>query len=513
MEREETIDLKDLCYHLLLRWRAIIAVGLIFAILGGIYGAVSSYRAVKTAEAQLAQTSEETDYSQYEANLSEVEIEQVDNAVEDYIRYEEKYEESKEYYESSIKMQLNPNEVVTDEAIYRITGHESTKEILELYREKLLTEELCQQMIEANGWDIEDTKYVRELISISRISIENSMGAEIEYQNDAGLARTSLDIDDDNSDLLSIRVMAATEEESHAISQLLQDAMPAVTEELQEEYGQFDMEMIDESVLTGADSVLLAAQQSVVKEINNISNLMKAQDDPLTEEQKEYFNVKLADAKMDETVAEEPEAVQEPAVVVPSMQYINLKEIILGAIVGVFLVCFYLACRYVMNGRLNTPAVLTEESGNTLLGTVYTERKKRRFGNGIDALIIRLFKGRELAFGENERLQMIGASIQAAVRKDSMKNLYLSSTVKDAETERLLAKIEKQIAGEEVNVRRGESVLHSAESLEQLTLSQGAVFVEQIGSSFTQDVWEEIQICRKNGIPILGFVIVDTLDY
>ena len=59
------------------------------------------------------------------------------------------------------------------------------------------------------------------------------------------------------------------------------------------------------------------AQQSVVKEINNISNLMKAQDDPLTEEQKEYFNVKLADAKMDETVAEEPEAVQEPAVVVP----------------------------------------------------------------------------------------------------------------------------------------------------------------------------------------------------
>ena len=73
-------------------------------------------------------------------------------------------------------MQLNPIEVVTDEAIYRITGHESTKEILELYREKLLTEELCQQMIEANGWDIEDTKYVRELISISRISIENSMG-------------------------------------------------------------------------------------------------------------------------------------------------------------------------------------------------------------------------------------------------------------------------------------------------------------------------------------------------
>ena len=108
---------------------------------------------------------------------------------------------------------------------------------------------------------------------------------------------------------------------------------------------------------------------------------------------------------------------------------------------------------------------------------------------------------------------MIGASIQAAVRKDSMKNLYLSSTVKDAETEGLLAKIEKQIAGDEVNVRGGESILHSAESLEQLTLSQGAVFVEQIGSSFTQDVWEEIQICRKNGIPILGFVIVDTLDY
>ena len=85
------------------------------------------------------------------------------------------------------------------------------------------------------------------------------MGAEIEYQNDAGLARTSLDIDDDNSDLLSIRVMAATEEESHAISQLLQDAMPAVTEELQEEYGQFGMEMIDESVQTGADSALLAS--------------------------------------------------------------------------------------------------------------------------------------------------------------------------------------------------------------------------------------------------------------
>ena len=516
MEREETIDLKDLAFRILLRWRLVIGMVLIFAILGNVYGIVSSYRSMKQAEAQMRQADAGVAAdSQSEENLTEAEIRQVKDAVEDYTTYEKVYRQSKEYYNASVKMNLNPVQVAKREVIYRITETEDSKEILELIRRNLLSDEVCQSIMEQNGWDLDNPEYVRELISANILSVDNTMGAEFEYQNNSetSISSTNLVIDDDNSDLLSIKMIAETEEECLAMTEQMEAALPAVTDDVEKEYGAFRLEKVSETNSVSADQDLRQEQKTFVEGMNSINNLMEAADDALSEEQKTYYmellNATLAEEQMSDTQDEADSAPVD--IVIPSVQYVSVRNIILGAIIGLFLACFYVACRYVLGGRLNATAFAPEES-DILLGTIYTDQKKKGFGAGVDRLVIRLFKGREMAFSRTERLQMAGAAVLAAVRKDAIRNLYISGTVETEETTQLVKELQEQIASEKVTVENGASILHSPKSLEQLTLSQGAVFVEQTGVSYAQDVYEEMQICRKNGIPVIGFVVIDTLE-
>lgn len=517
MEREETIDLKDLAFRILLRWRLVIGMVLIFAILGNVYGIVSSYRSMKQAEAQMRQADAgEAVGSQSEENLTEAEIRQVKDAVEDYTTYEKVYRHSREYYNASVKMNLNPVQVAKREVIYRITETEDSKEILELIRRNLLSDEVCQSIMEQNRWNLDNPEYVRELISANILSVDNTMGAEFEYQNNSetSISSTNLVIDDDNSDLLSIKMIAETEEECLAMAEQMEAALPAVTDDVEKEYGAFRLEKVSETKSVSADQDLRQEQKTFVEGMNSINNLMEAADDALSEDQKTYYlellNATLAEEQMSDT-QDEADSSAPVNVVIPSVQYISVRNIILGAIIGLFLACFYVACRYVLGGRLNAAAFAPEES-DILLGTIYTDQRKKGFGAGVDRLVIRLFKGREMAFARTERLQMAGAAVLAAIRKDAIRNLYISGTVETEETTQLVKELKEQIASEKVAVGNGVSILHSPKSLEQLTLSQGAVFVEQTGVSYTQDVYEEMRICRKNGIPVIGFIVIDTLE-
>lgn len=512
MEREETIDLKDLMFRILLKWRLALGGIVVFAIVGGLYGAFDSYRDRQAVEAQLRQTDTEPDYSQYEESLSETEIRQVRDASEEYLSYEVVYRQVKEYYGDSIKMHLDANEVAEKKLFYRIEGSDNAKEIIELIKENALTDEVCQAIIVENQWDVENPEYVRELISIAALSAENAMGAKFEYRNNAETAISSANVmlNDDDSEVMFVKVTAATRKECQNMMAQLRDSVASAADGLRDIYGQFQMQEISESDSTGADRGLLQEQQNFLEEMNAANNLMDAADDALSDAQKEYFLALVNDSGAEEAIGEETDA-EQVQTELPPVQYIRIKMIALGGIIGLFIVCLYIACRYAMDGRLNAGVFALEETGEILLGTIYADHGKKKFAGAIDQFIIRLFRGRKMAFTKEERLQMAEAAVLAAVRKDSIRNLYISGTAASKEAKGLMAELEDRIGAKEVSVRKGASILHSPESLEQLTLSQGAVFVEETGVSYTQDVYEEIQVCKKNGIPIVGFVLIETL--
>lgn len=510
MNQEQTIDLKDLTFHILLKWRFIISVICIFAILGGAFGAANAYRGVKLAEEKIKQKKADTDYSEYEESLSNTELLQTKDAAEDYRAYESAYRQLKKYYNVSMKMQMDASAVTEKELIYRISDTKNADEILELLKINLLDDKVCQDIIEANQWKIENMEYVKELISINDQSLDNMMEMEFNYSisektelSDVGL------LHDGNSELLFVKVIAETEKECQNMANILQDTLTEAVAKLQKTYEQFSVQKLNETSSTGMDKELLQSQQEVLEEMNAMNSLMEAVDDSLSDSQKQYFleliNETVLEEKLDNAQTDE-EVLKE----LPSAQYMNIKSIILGGVVGLLLSCFYLACRYMMNGRLNSAEYLLEE-GNILLGTIYKNRYKKKFGNNVDCLIIRLFKGRDITFTKENRMQMVQANVLAAVRKNTVHNLYISSSVQEEDVKEIMIEMEEQMKAKEVLVEKGPTVLHSPESLEKLTMSQGVVFVEKSGVSYIQDIHDEVQICKKNDIPVIGFIIVDTL--
>lgn len=129
MEREETIDLLKLGAYLLSKWRLLFIYMMVFAVLGGAYGYISSYKNAEAVKAELEKPKDKMSYAQYEEGLTKTEIEEVKAAVDDYERYKKIYEEDKTYYDSSMKMRLDAKAVPTYQVSYLVRGIQKKRKL------------------------------------------------------------------------------------------------------------------------------------------------------------------------------------------------------------------------------------------------------------------------------------------------------------------------------------------------------------------------------------------------
>ena len=111
-EEEVQIDLMTLLHYILRKWRSIIVVMLIVAVAANLYSVKKSM-----SEAAAVSTTEEVDIEKQIENAKEEltadELEQVEHVYSMYEYNSQLYQESKEYLEKSVLMQLNPNEIPT----------------------------------------------------------------------------------------------------------------------------------------------------------------------------------------------------------------------------------------------------------------------------------------------------------------------------------------------------------------------------------------------------------------
>ena len=345
---EQEIDLKDLLFVLLYRWRILLLAAVIGAALLGGYKAVKG-NAKQTDLPQTESYQEELDNYEREKLAIETSIENLENSMD----------EQNHYLAEAPLMQINPYKEAFSSADILVEISDITdrgmESLLKAYEYGLENGDYIQKIAEMKD---SQERYVRETIRVSNSlgTYENSEAGFVFAMQDAAAARG----------ILHIEVIGAD-------SEYTEQVLKAVLNQAEELHGRFATELkahvirlLGQSNGEQVDKDLLDQQQSVR---NNIAILQKSEKD-----------LKTSLDGLEKPVAENA--------VAGSSQGLA-KYVILGFLAGGFVSVCVIAGMYIMGDKVTSDKEIVNRFRIKSLGAFSVVPEKRVFGF-IDSWLRRL---------------------------------------------------------------------------------------------------------------------------
>lgn len=497
-EEEVQIDLMTLLHYILRKWRSIIVVMLIVAVAANLYSVKKSM-----SEAAAVSTTEEVDIEKQIENAKEEltadELEQVERVYSMYEYNSQLYQESKEYLEKSVLMQLNPNEIPTVMLNYQFKKDQADEElsnIFTMYENALLDEDTCTAIIQVFGEEYANTS-VRKLISVT--DTENVQNKDIIKLQD-----------DKNSGILSIQIYACSEEQCEQVAEIVKKRVLEYTEQLQQIFGNYTVNAISEQYYISSDSDLNVQKSDAVNAVNVTYTTMTNISAGLSEKQMTYYNL-LAKYCEDQTIVKED--TQETANMTTNVQYISIKYILIGLLAGMFLaVCWY-AVIYIMTQTVKDVDEVKIITNLPVFGTVLrsNENGKR---NIVDRWIDSWFAHDKKSENNELLLTRISHEVAMLAGQKDKKCLLIACSGSDQNVKKQADGLVEKLRKLEMNVTSTDSLVSdNTEVLKQLESADSAVFVEQLMKSERNQIREAVELCRRCQVEVLGSVIVGSDSY
>ncbi len=256
-EDEKIIDLKQLLYYVLKRWKQIF----IFLMIGVLLGSgFSLLRGQKTLD-----------------DLSSDDIEALNTKkILQYNRVQELYELQKETNAKSIILQLDPNQVYRTYRSYYLTVPISDANLIsERFYAISSDSAVLDELIAASGYEC-DHRVIKELFSLSFSTIDSST-----VWGQYGLTPLHVKV--------SLSAMGPNEEIGEAVLNVLDSHVVALFDTLDGECSNFEYNKLDESNQFGYDSGVRSSQESATDTLREYENEIIALEKELTDNDMFYY--------------------------------------------------------------------------------------------------------------------------------------------------------------------------------------------------------------------------------
>ena len=174
---EQEIDLKELMFAVLHKWRIILAFAVGLALVLGGYKAVTSYMEQNDEEtAQEAQEEYEKELLEYNKSIERCERE-IENLTKDIANQEEYLEKSiltnmspYDVWEAKVELFIKTDYEIMPDMVYQNLDFTGT--VLQSYQSALTSTEFMEKVASKAGTD---TRYLRELVSINIGRVDNKV--------------------------------------------------------------------------------------------------------------------------------------------------------------------------------------------------------------------------------------------------------------------------------------------------------------------------------------------------
>ena len=472
---EKEIDLRDLMFYCLKKWRWVVVTMVITALLAGAY----KYRSVVLANQQKMEAEK---LKEQEGNKGDVVVNPNIGYYQNVIaKSEEDMKNRDEYLNHSVVMQLDANHLQTGIlSFYLNTESENTNTLDALvaaYRAYVTDGRLAEKLYE------EDT-------AISK----NDLQYLIAFTNgkiDYTLPEESAAFNWPEKNVFQIQLTAPNAELSNAWLKKAETAIIEYSGELQEDISGHELRLLASSMTERMDQNIQTYQTQVLTDYTAaVKNLQTLRNDLETVRSEEGETIVVNEI----AVMEEPGSSA-------------VKFAIMGLILGAVLSIAVMVLRYISGGKLQNKDEFEEIYGIKLIGSIVTTPNRKKWFGFIDRFIQRMKEGAYADISAEEQLKIVIANLDALISQtDSPKKIMLAGTISENETKTICEKMVNSM--EKITFSEYYKLVFSSAALEKLNEYDAVIFLEKEGVSDSQLVCKEREFVERRNIKVLGAVII-----
>lgn len=450
---EHEIDLKDLIFFILNKWRLIIFCTLALFILIGGYKITTSF-------------------------LQQNDEEYIDNLQKKYDDDLKQYKLTKEGYESNIKK-------FSENIAYEET-YEKNSAVFKIdpYNKWMATVDVFVKMKEetsSNNFSVDPADSITKAYSSAICSgsfleqLSQKMGIETQYLNE--LINITTDYD---GNMISVSADYESKEGAQEILNTILDSLNVMYTDISGSLGEHDIIIMNQNIILTSDQLLADTQK------NKIDNLITMR------------------VKLDETqkLLDELKKPEKPSnLSIKGIIKVGIKYAILGGVMGLFMPLFVYCLIFIFNSRLYSAEELKNRYNVKVLGEYTRERKKRVF-SGVDKLIDKL-EGKEYY---SEELILKRILTNTSNYTENGQKILLTGTVNEEELKGFKDKLASKLP--EVHFDMSIDMNKHPETLTKLLKVDGIILIEKCGVSKYNDIQKELESIYNMNQKIIGCIVL-----
>lgn len=494
--KEIQISIKDMVYQVLRKWRIMLVMVLVLAVVCGfgtsLMSALSS-DSTDDADSNLTKSQKlEKSVKSTSSGLGEQIKYETELAFESYKEYVVQASEIQRYLSNSVKMEIDSSSAPTYTLNYVIDTHynavyptieykDFTGDIIAAYGSRLINNDTTSKIRDEIGWET-DLAYIQELISTNSTS-DLRLNSSV--------------------DTMTVTIYAPDEESARNIGKIIKDEIFSQKSEMETIFGSFDITLVSEQYSETVADDILSAKQGYVSNLNTIFTAINNLSKNMTTAQTSYYNALVAqymyDGSDDEIVTPVPDTGSASEESVSNVKIsLDKKNAAVGILAGIIIVALIEVLKYIYTAQIKRAEDMDYTFGVKVFGVQSLEKK------GLDKLLEKAFCTRALGYSNEERLSMISAGIAISAEKNDIKSLYITGSVSD---DALAKKVAEGLKGKLSSVDFGRSILVDPESLEKMSKCDAVVLIERTHDSRCDEIKNELDICKTSGVKVLGSVV------
>ena len=534
--KERELSLIDLAFEILFRWRSILILMLVGALLLGGFSYVSSYRISKAQEEKVEaaktrlelemQAAQEQVFATEKENneileLTEQQKKQIAQVSKEWLEarltdtqrynvdyvltYEKLYHEKLAYIENSVLMQMDPNGVKRAEVTFLVTSDNQDKSynLVKIYEDLLRSGELFEAV--ARKVDIE-VATLNELLTLEKDSYSLQNGV----------------------DTIRARVIHSNEQECSAIVEAVIDYLEEKSIELVDVVGTHELTLLTQSLVTVNDTDIMNWQRSYHSDVVNLESSIAAYKREFTEIEWQYYDfllngklTNLSISKMTSIAAEnlvgdaDTEEDDEESLIdiintgVTVYPGVSMGYVIVGAFLAAFAYIFVFVVLYILSSKLRVTDNLQTLYMIPQLGVVTNNQKSTKIMGFVDDWIIALRDWNKRKFTRAEVIELVSVAVKMSVEKESLQNVCLLGCDLKGLALDVCEQLRTVLAKDSVDVYILNNVLYDARAMSELQNAQSVVLVEKVGSTLYTEISQELELLNRQEIKVLGGIVVE----
>ena len=458
----QDISLRDLCFHILYRWRSLLIAALIVAVvMGG-----NQYLTLERVHGEGKLTKEERDFElEYR-----VYWDSLNTAKKSIETYEKQLAQIAEYEANSVWLQLDPNEVWVAKNTYYVQAESA---LTSQTGEKVDLSFSVMQMYATLLLDNLDPEQTQKLLGTS----------EKRYVQELVQVEVS-----EKTHLLTLEILGSSQDQVAQAMAYFDSRLTTECREKAEAVNPHTLTSISEEVYSKQDDDTTEKKDTDKKERH-----LNVQKQELNDREREYQGEIQKNQELIDSLETQGEP-REPGTHI-------LRFAVIGFLLGFLVLAFLYALMYLTGGRIHSPADVSERFGVPLFGNLYHSRA-RHPGKGIDGWLEKL---------ETKHIQRDDAKVWenvAALAKEQTGDaeLLLTGTV----PEETLAKVKEKLAplmpGTEI--RAEGSFNDNAEAITASGNGRKVLLVEEKYVSRLRDLERTVDVLLINESAVEGCIVL-----